>query len=551
MRRFFIVILCCMLLCTAVFAAGTVSDMRNTTVVSSNGSCAINLVFTVTHDGSETLRYPLPADAYNITANGNPAKTSQEYLVRWVDLSTSAPAAGTYTITLNYELPDRVVRDKKSLTLTVPLLNGFPYAIDSLQFSIALPGEFEERPVFTSTYYPEATDSLMDYLVSGNVITGVVTQQLKDHETLTMTLPVSEELFPQTIGKQWSMSNEDLAMFTLALLSLIYWLVFLRSTPPQRVRRTHPTDGMTAGELGCCLIGQGVDFTTMVLSWAQMGYLTIRINRSRRVLLIKQMNMGNERSDLEMRCFKTLFGGRRIVDGGGEYFGRLSRKMSHTVHGAQHYFRKGTGNPMIFRVLSAGIGVFAGISLGSAFASDTTWRVILSLLLSVAGGAAAWLIQAGGRCLHLRKKYALLIAAGCSVVWFALSRIAGEEGIAIFLILTQFLSGVASAYGGRRTEYGRQTMAEVLGLRRYLRKVTTAELRRILLQDPDYYFALAPYAIALGVDKVFASAFDDLQMEDCLYLSDDRQTPKTAAQWNKLLREVVTVLDARQRRPLR
>ena len=551
MRRFFIVILCCLLLCTAVSAAGTVSDMRNTTVVSSSGICSVSLVFTITHDGSEALRYPLPADAYNITANGSPAKTSQEYLVRWVDLSSSAPAAGTYTVTLNYELPDRVLRDKNGLTLTVPLLTGFSYAVDDLQFSVTLPGAFEETPVFTSTYYPEATDSLMDFSVSGSVISGVVTQQLKDHETLTMTLPVSREMFPQTIGKQWSMSNEDLAMFALALLALLYWVIFLRSTPPRRLRRIQPIDGMTAGELGCCLIGQGVDFTAMVLSWAQMGYLSIRINRSRRVLLIKQMNMGNERSEPEMRCFKTLFGNRRIVDGGGEYFGRLSRKMSRSVHGSRYYFRKGSGNPLIFRVLSAGIGVFAGISLGSAFAADTTWRVILSLLLGTGGGAAAWLIQAGGRCLHLRKKYALLIAAGCSIVWFTLSRMAGEEGVAIFLILTQFLSGIASAYGGRRTEDGKQAMAEVLGLRRYLKKVNTAQLRQLLARDPDYYFTLAPYAIALGVDRTFAHAFGDLPMESCLYLSDERKTPKTAAQWNKLLREVVTVLDARQRRPLR
>lgn len=551
MRRFFIVILCCLLLCTAVSAAGTVTDMQNTTVVSSNGTCEVTLVFTMTSDGSEALRYPLPADAYNITVNGSSAKTAQEYLVRWVDLSKIVPAAGTYTITLHYELPDRVLREKNGLTLTLPLLSGFACPIEQMQFSITLPGEFDGIPVFTSTYYPEATDSLMNYSVTDHTISGTVTQQLKDHETLTMTLPVSGTLFPQTIGKQWSLSNEDLAMFALALAALIYWIIFLRSAPPQRLRRTQPIDGLTAGELGCCLVGQGVDFTSMVLSWAQMGYLTIRIDRSRRVLLQKQMNMGNERSDLEMRCFKTLFGGRRIVDGGGEYFGRLSRKMSRTVHGARHYFRKGSGNPMIFRALSAGIGIFAGVSLASAFASDTAWRIVLSLLLGAAGGAAAWLIQAGGRCLHLRKKYALLIAASCSVLWFTLSRFAREEGIAIFLILTQFLSGIASAYGGRRTEEGKQVMAEVLGLRRYLSKVTTAELRRILTRDPDYYFTLAPFAIALGIDRVFSHRFDDLPMESCLYLSDDRRTPKTASQWNKLLREVVTVLDARQRRPLR
>lgn len=551
MRRFLIAILCCLFLTTAVCAAGTVSDMQNTTVVSSDGSCSVTLVFTMTHDGTENVRYPLPAEAYNITVNGSSAKTSQEYLVRWVDLSRIISGGGVHTITLNYTLPDQVTSDKTGLTLTVPLLSGFPYSVDELRFSITLPGEIGSRPVFTSTYYPEATDTLMDFTVSGNTVSGSVTKQLKDHEALSMSLPVSKEQFPQTIGKQWSLSNEDLAMFGFALAALIYWLVFLRGLPPQRLRCTQPIDGMTAGELGCCLIGQGIDFTSMVLSWAQMGYLSIRIDRSRRVLLIKQMNMGNERSDLEMRCFKTLFGGRRIVDGGSEYFARLSRKMSRTVHGAHHYFRKYSGNPLIFRALAAGIGVFAGVSLASAFASDTAWRVVLSILLGTCGGGAAWMIQLGGRCLHLRKKLELVIAGSCALVWFFLSRLANEEGVAIIVILSQLLAGVASAYGGRRTDEGKQAMAEILGFRRYIKKLTTAELRLILERDPDYYFTLVPYAIALGVDRTFSHRFDRLPIEHCLYLSDDRRTPKTASQWNKLLREVVTTLDARLRRPRR
>lgn len=549
MRRFLIIILCCLLLSTSVFA---VSDMQNTTTVSTDGSCEMTVTFTITHNGSgEKLRYPLPADAYNISVNGSVARTSQEYLTRWVDLSKVVPSGGMCTVSLHYTLPDRVVQTEEGLMLTIPLLSGFSYEVENLQYSITLPGTIEGDVTFSSTYYPESADALMDYTVADSTITGRVIQSLKDHETLSVSIPVSESLFPQSIGKRWSMSNDDLIMYALTLAALLYWLIFLRCTPPQRLRRTQPIDGLTAGELGCCLTGQGVDFTAMVLSWAQMGYLTIHIDRSRRVLLHKRMSMGNERSELEVRYFKTLFGGRRIVDAGGEHFARLGRRLSRTVHGARHYFRKGTGNPHVFRALCAGIGLFAGISLAAAFASDTVWRVLLSILLGSAGGAAAWMIQEATRCLHLRKKYHLLIAGGCSLVWFILSRIAGEEGVAIFMICTQFLAGIAGAYGGRRTEEGKQAMAEVLGLRRYLKSVTPAELRSILQRDPDYYFTLAPFALALGVDRTFAHKFGKEPMEHCLYLQDDRHPPKTALQWQKLLREAVKVMDARQLQPFK
>lgn len=550
MRRFFITILCFLLLITAVHAAGSVSTAQNTITVSSDGICEITMMLQLTVDQAEDLRYPLPADAYDITVNGSSAKTSQEYLVRWVELDKMLPSSGTYTLTLHYSLPDSVTRDGKELILTVPLLSGFSYPIERMSFSITLPGAVEARPAFTSTYYPESIESLMEYTVSGSTVSGSFSTPLKDHESLTMTLAVSETLFPQPIVKQWSLSVEDLCMYILLLVAIAYWILFLRCPLPQRLRRTQPIDGLTAGELGCCLVGQGVDFPAIVLSWAQMGYLSIRIDRSGRVLLQKRMSMGNERSEFENRCFKTLFGNRRTVDGGGEYCGRLGRRMARAIPGAHHYFRKGSGNPNIFRTIAAGIGIFAGISLAFALFSDTVWQILFAILFGASGGVISWLIQSVGYSIRLRRKPSLLLAVLGCLVWLLLSRIAGELFVGVFLICTQILAGIAIAYGGRRTEMGLQMKSEVLGLRRYLKTVSTAELKATLEHNPDYYFNLAPHAIALGVDHTFARKFKDLPLPTCSYLTDDRKNPTTAMQWNQLLRQVVSILGSRQRRKI-
>lgn len=550
MRRFLIVFLCCLLLTTAVCAAGSVSTAQNTTTVSSDGTCEITMLLQLTLDQADSVRYPLPADAYDITVNGSGTKTVQEYLVRWVDLSKAVPGSGTYTVNLHYTLPDRVTRDKKGLTLTIPLLSGFSYPIEQMSFSISLPGTPDARPVFTSTYYPETVESLMDYSIENQVISGRFSAPLKDHESLTMTLSVSESLFPQPIAKQWSLSMEDLFMYGLLLAAIVYWIIFLRCAPPQQLRRTQPADGLTAGELGCCLTGQGVDFPAIVLSWAQMGYLSIRIDRSGRVLLQKRMNMGNERSEFENRCFKTLFGSRHTIDGGSEYCGRLGRKMARSVPGARHYFRKGSGNPNIFRVISAGIGVFAGVSLAFALFSDTVWQVLFAIIFGLCGGVTSWLIQSVSCQLHLRRKLNPIFACVACVLWLILSRVAGELNVAIFLIITQLLAGIGSAYGGRRTEMGQQLKAEVLGLRRYLKSVSTEELQTILEHNPDYYFKLAPYAIALGVDRTFSRRFKNLSPGVCSYLSDDRKKPVSAWQWNHLLQQVISVLDSRRQRKI-
>ena len=285
----------------------------------------------------------------------------------------------------------------------------------------------------------------------------------------------------------------------------------------------------------------------LVLSWAQMGYLTMELERGRRVRLHKRMDMGNERSDFEMRMFKTLFGGRRIVDGGGEFYARLGRRAARTLPHARNYYRPGSGNPYVFRFLAAGIGICSAFSLAAAFAADTAWRVVLTILLSAVGAVFSWQIQRGGRCLHLRHKRDLYLALVCAFLWMVLSNFVGELGVAIFVIITQFLAGLGCAYGGRRTESGKQTMGEVLGLRKYLKSVPTRDLAETLRHNPDYYFALAPYAMALGVDKTFARQFGSEKLSPCPYLTANHETPVTARQWNQLLREAISVLDERQK----
>ena len=142
----------------------------------------------------------------------------------------------------------------------------------------------------------------------------------------------------------------------------------------------------------------------------------------------------------------------------------------------------------------------------------------------------------------------MLIAAGCIVVWLVLSLIAGQFGMMLFAVSIQLLAGVASAYGGRRSELGKQTMSEILGLRRYLKTVSKDELQRILKSNPDYYYELAPYALALGVDKAFAKRFERLHQPNCTYLITGIETNRTAEEWYPLLREAVDSLNARQKK---
>jgi len=550
MRRIFAAILCIFLLATTVSAAGTVTDLSSSTQVDSDGTCQVSLTMQITVDSADSeLIFPLPRTARNVSLNGRSVRSPLRSGYRIVDLSDVVPGAGIYTVTIQYSLPDSVILNEEDrLVLQFDLLSGFAYPVLKMHFTVTLPGVPEYRPAFTSTYYPETADSLIDLTIEGNTVSANVTQTLKDLETLTMSLPVSEEMFPQSVAKKWKMGTDDVMMIGLAVLALAYWLLTMRCLPPRRSRKAMEPEGLTAGELGCCLTAHGVDFTMLVVSWAQMGYLLIQLDDNGRVLLHKRMDMGNERSDFEVRYFKLLFGQRRTVDGTGLHYARLCQKAARTTPNIRDYYHRASGNPRIFRILCTAIGLLGGISLATSFANDTVWQVVLSILLGAFTLAASWIIQSGAKTIHLRRKQTLWLGLGCSVLWILLGIWSGEWNVALAVVAAQWLCGFATAYGGRRSEIGRQYMSQILGLRRHMCHVSSAELQRILQQNPDYYYALVPYAMALGVDKIFAKQFGKQQLPQCTYMTTGMDGHTSAQEWNNLLREAVAAMDERQQR---
>jgi len=112
----------------------------------------------------------------------------------------------------------------------------------------------------------------------------------------------------------------------------------------------------------------------------------------------------------------------------------------------------------------------------------------------------------------------------------------------------QLLCGLACSYGGRRTALGRQTVSQFLGLRKYLKGLSPQDAQRISRSDPDYFFAMAPYALAMGVQKPFAASFRSKQLSACSYLTTGMDGHMTALEWCQIMERAVQTLDHRQKR---
>ena len=550
MKRFFLmlaVFFCCVALTIPVSARSAAEQIRSEATVTADGDCTVTLTATFSLDEAvEDPIFPIPANASDVTLNGGKASGKESGQAQLISLkNVTGGMAGKHSITIRYTLSAVVTTtEENGLILTLPLLSGLAYPVDSMEFSVTLPGPVPATPDFTSSYYQEHIQSLLDISVNGSTVRGTA-KELKDHESLTMTLPVDETLFPQTAVTARVLGMMDIAILAAVVLALIYYFAALCPKPTRRVLRTTAPDGISAGDTSVWLTGGKTDLSLLVVTWAQLGYLRIQVDDNGRVLLHKRMDMGNERSVFENRCYKNLFGRRRIVDGTGYHYAQLCREVAKKAPPLNACYRAKSGNPKIFRILCAVPALLSGISLAAAMAPNSIFlRVLFACLCAV----MALFIQSGGACLPTRHKLPLYIGLGCSVVWMGFGLGSGEWVTALLMIAFQFLSGLAAAFGGRRTELGQQALGQILGLRRHMRTVSKKELQRLLKVNPGYFHELAPYALALDADRSFARRFGRLRLPECTYLICGMRGQMTAAEWARMLRATVQTLDARAKR---
>lgn len=558
-RRLFTLALCfCLVLGLAltVRADSAASSIQIYASVNEDGEADVTMTVRLRiEETMDSLYFPLPLNATNIKLNDGGVNSTRGTNSIQIKLGSDVIGhVGDHVLTFKYDIPNVVkqVQDpqtkKRNLTLDLPLLSGFEFPVGSVSLTVMLPEEIHGRPVFKSTYHQDDIDKILSVTVSNNMITGLITQQLKDHETLSMTMVVPESMF-DGVSTYFREGNPEVTpMLICGGLALLYWLIFLRGFALFPDRRNSPPEGITAGELGSRLTMAGTDLTAMIFSWAQMGYLLIQLDDRGRVWLHRKMDMGNERNPFEVKIFKLLFGRRDILDGTGARYASVARKLNKLNPARKTMSHPKCGNMLVFRLLMCAVNLFCGICYAMNFGDMIAIQVILALLLAALGAWSGWLIQSGIYRLHLRFKLPLILSAVVSVFWLLLGIWAGPWLIGLCCVLAQVLAGFLAAYGGRRSELGRQNAAMILGLRKYLKNVEKDELKRIQENDPEYFYNLLPFALALGVEVPFARCFDAQKIPPCPYFTCGVHSRLTAEYWTRFFRETASILDERWRR---
>ena len=563
MKRLILLALCVMLIASvSVGVSAFEGETRATSVqmiatVSNSGSAQVSTTVALhVETPLEELHYPVPANASSITLNGSRVFTEKTNQARLVNLTKLLGGmTGDFTFTVGYSVAntvrplaqtDSAADSAKKLQLDLPLLAGFAYPIDQVQFSINLPGNITNQPGFISGYHQANIEKDLTYSVSGGNIAGRSWTALKDHETLNLRLTATEEMFPQTRVELPSLDTITTIIYVCIGLALIYWIFVLRNFLPIREYPAVAPEGFGAGQLGTVLTMAGADLGLMIFTWAQLGYVVIQMDRRGRVLVHKRMEMGNERSAFEQKCFRSLFARRDVADTSGISFARLHQTVS-AQKAIPSLLRKNGGNVQIFRILAAVAGLLCGTCFGILLGNMLDFGWLFMSVLSFVGLICSWQIQHWTQGVFLHHRIRLWTALGMSVLWLILGLAIGQLSRALLSVSIQLIAGFLAAFGGRRSEDGKLAMGQVLSLRSHLSRLSSRKIQQYCQENPNYFFDLIPEAMAMGCDKAFARRFGKSRLPACPYIIASDTRGLTAAQWSQLMRQILDGMTARQR----
>lgn len=546
MRKALLFFVAIVLLCaiTLGVSADQIDHSGFYATVLEDGSCQVSMTITLSMEKMDTtMRFPIPADASDVQLNGFGVGTYYSGTVQYVNLSSVlGPEDTTATFTLSYRAGQVVDGTGK---LTLPLLSGFQLPINSFDFTVSFPGNVSNQPSFTSAYYQSSIESKMHWTVMGSTVTGRTTALLNGYETLEMSLKLDSSLFSHRQTAFIDSEVDDRLMKGCLLLALLYWVIFMRMGLPRFRRCSQPPQGYTAGHMRPILTLQGPDLSLMVLSWAQMGYVLLERKSSSKILIHRQMDMGNERSAYEQQIFSLLFKKKDVVDTGSLAYAVLCGKVEKQISVSKVLTHKRSGNPLIFRLIILLINIFAGVNAGLALGSTASWQIIFLILFGILGLVLGNMIQNSAQGIFLYKPGTITKGILAAVIWVVPFYLCGKQSLGLRTAFYQFIAGILATYGGRRSADGTDALSQALGLLLSFLVPEKASFSIAKKVDPEYFHTMAPYALSFGADRLFAYRFGKERIPECPYLVGVPAADRTASQWSRILRNTLRSMNAR------
>ncbi|MDD3941654.1 MAG: DUF2207 domain-containing protein [Sphaerochaetaceae bacterium] len=408
--------------------------------------------------------------------------------------------------------------------------------IGAFSFSITFPSPVSaDRIHFTRGVWGTTSAEGVSWNLSadGTVLTGNSTT-LDPGEAVTVRVEMPQGYFlPRTDWQAIYKIPFLLVLLALVILAWLSWNRYGRDKDLIIVPRFSPPEGMSPLDVGY-IIDESLDpkdVTAMIFYWADKGCLTI-VEDGKKFSFIK----GNDPKGAtkhEMQMFNDFFssGSKGVVgakDLEGKFFvsyQKLRKTIDHHYRGERALASVKSRNKAALTALMLIVPAiaYALITTGNHVGPETFVLFAVALFVSISFLVLfhvmmrAWHISKAGKRLFWFALFVFVFAFGGLLLFFCGFMADSPVEDILYAVPLHLFSSVPLALFAiitiQRSEFGRRKLEEILGFRDFIEKVEMDQLKRMIEEDPAFYYHMLSFAIVLGLEKKWANKFSSITLE--------------------------------------
>lgn len=412
---------------------------------------------------------------------------------------------------------------------------GWDTGIFRATFAIQMPRTFDfGRLSFTAGAQGSAEESAVSYRVSGTAVTGQVTRPLAAGEGLTVRLQLPDGYFARA-----EPSGGTALTVLFGLMAAGSLLLFLRFGRDRRLYvpvEVSPPDDLNPAEAGYIVDGHADtrDVVSLLIYWADRGYLSISCNKKRDFTLHKLREPDSAMKSYEAKMFRRLFHDRDSVTSGklrNSFYTTVSEvqnELAGSFLRADRRLYTLSGNrakAACYLLAGLAAGILCGRAVDIYFLSAVAGWVagavcgILTILAAALVGYTVEKGRAGSRAGLVGS--VLLYAVLLSAVTMISIRFSGLTPMCLAGGIAAAVAGIAGSYAKKRTPQGARWLGSLLGLRRFIQMAEKKRLEAMVEEDPAVFYHILPYAFVLGVTEKWAKQFDSIALPPPAWFDDE------------------------------
>lgn len=408
--------------------------------------------------------------------------------------------------------------------------------IERFSFSITFPKPVSaDRISFTKGLWgSKSSDGLVWNLSPDARVISGSSGRLEPGEAITVRVEMPEGYYRERTDWQEILKVPFLLISLFLLVrAWLAWRRYGRDKDLVIVPRFSPPEGMSPLDVGYVIDGSldPRDVTAMIFYWADKGCLTI-VEEGKNFSFIKGRDPVGA-SKHEKQLFDAFFasGSNGVVkskDLEGKFFlayQKLKKTVDRHYRGERALASTRSRDKAALSVLTALIPalgyalILTANHIGPATLAlfvvamvvTTSWLVLFHVMMRT------WHLAKAGKKIFWVFVFVFLLVFDTLFLFVAGWVIDVPDADTLFGTLMLLCANVPIALFAiitiQRSEYGRRTLEEVLGLRDFIETVEMDQLKRMIDQDPAYYYHVLSFAIVLGLEKKWAKKFASFTLE--------------------------------------